>query len=253
MQKRGQVSVFVIVGIVIILAMVLIFMLIRSAQEKAKETRNPRQYLQTQLEDIKKIANKCITDETSEALKDLYDGGGHLNPVRYSDYYGKKVTFLCYKVDETVPCYNMMFTKNDINEELKPKLENGISSCMNSGLTAFRNQDYELETGEFSLDFVFEEEALLVTVNYPITLTRATVSEKEDTFKKEIITNFWKAAELASNILELESSGQEVNIPSLSSSNVYFEISRKNVLGGDLYILHSRSTDDPTFYFAVER
>ena len=138
MQKRGQVSVFVIIGLVIIAAMIFVFFLFRSFQEKAREITNPQEYLKSQIQDVKKAVVKCIGDESEGALTKLSMQGGHLNPVKYINYYDSKVTFLCYKVKDDEPCYNFMFTRMEIEDELGPLLKKNIKSCVDSSLSPFR-------------------------------------------------------------------------------------------------------------------
>lgn len=251
MQKRGQVSVFIIIGIVALAAIIFVFVLFRSFQEKAREITNPQEYLKSQLNDIKKVVTRCIGDESRNPLRELSRQGGHFNPIRYVNYYGNKTTFLCAKVKDNEPCYNMMFTKGDIDKELRPRLETSILRCIN--LQPFReNGGYTITTGNFSLDYVFSDKALLISVNYPITLTKGNVTETQRDFTKDVSTNFWKAAKLASEIVSKEARGESPSISEISPESMEFEISRTEVTGGNLYMLVSRHTDDPTFYFAVQ-
>ena len=251
MLKRGQVSVFVIIGTVILLAMVFVFVLFRSFQEKAREITNPQEYLRSQLGDIKKVVNKCIDDSSRSALNQLYLQGGYFNPTKYLDYHGNKTTFLCYKVKDNLPCYNMMFTRQDVANQLKPKLEQDVRSCID--LSSFRDKDYTLTTGEYNLDFTFSDEALLVNVNYPVTLTKGNITQTEDRFTKEVRTNFWNVAALASQVVGMESNGLSPDVAELSSKNLEYEIGRTETNGNSLYLLKSRIGDDPIFYFAVEK
>jgi len=252
MQKRGQVTVFIIAGIVILAAMILVIFLYKSFQEKAREITNPREYLKSQINDMRKMINKCVSDKTEEVLKKLFESGGHINPVRYANYYDKKITYLCYKVSEEKPCYNMMFTKEDVDNEIRPYLEQGITKCIENGIDVFKNKDYEVNTGDFSLDFVFGDDALLVTVNYPVSLTKGNIEEKDEKFSKDINTNFWKIAKAAADIINMESLGKEVDIADLSSKSADYEIGRTGVLGGSVYMIKPRYGDNTIFYFGVE-
>ncbi len=251
MHKRGQVSVFAIIGIVALVAVIFVFILFRGFQEKAREITNPREYLQSQLGDIRKVVANCIGDESQDALDRLSLQGGHFNPTRYANYYGNKTSFLCYKVKSDEPCYNMMFTRQDIENELGLELERNILDCIN--LEPFMDKDYDLSTGQFDLDFVFSDRALLVTVDYPITLVRGNITEGESEFSKDTLTNFWGAAKLASDIVNIESKGENPDITKLSPKNMEFEISRTDIEGGSLYMIFPRIVEGNPFYFAVEK
>ncbi len=251
MLKRGQVSVFVIIGIAAFAAFILIFMLFRGFQEEARSFTDPQEYLNSQLNDVTRIIIGCIGDESESSLRDLTKSGGHFNPINSVSYYGNKTSVLCAKVKDNEPCYNVMFTESDIDKELRPRLETRIKSCIN--LNPFMDKDYELTTGEFILNPEFTEDVLLVNLDYPITLTKGNFTSVRSDFKKETNTNFWKAAKLASDIVGEEALGHELDVPSLSSSNLYFEIARTDVNGGVIYMLVPRYGDYPIFYFGVER
>lgn len=255
MQKRGQVSVFAIVGIVAVAAIIFIFLLLRGVEERAKSVTDTEQYLESQIEDIKGEVEKCIGDVSSEILDDLYESGGHLEPVRYADYYGKHVAVLCYKVEDDEQCYNQMFTKAEIIEQILPVLEAEIPDCAESKLNAFEGKDYEIDVGDFSLnedEVVFDENALLVSINYPITLTKDNFDETEENFVIGVSTNFWQAAEIAREIVNLHAIGEEVDVAGLSSGNIYFEIGRTSYLNGNVYFVKERYGEGRIFYFAVE-
>ena len=252
MQKSGQVSLFIVIGLVIIIAMIFVFFLFRSFQEKAREITNPQEYLKSQVNDIKKVISKCIDESSREALTKISLQGGHFNPVKHVDYNGNKVSFLCYKIKSDEPCYNMMFTRKDIEEELAPVLRNNIKKCVDLSLISFKNKDYSLSTGEFNFNFNFNDDALLVTLNYPVTLVKNDIEEIQDKFTKEIKSIFWKSAALASFIVNAEARGDIVDLTELSPSNLYFEIGRTHVVGGNLYMIVSRSDTNNIFYFAVE-
>jgi len=251
MQKRGQVSVFIIIGILIIAAIVFAFVLFRSFQEKAREITNPQEYLNQQLQDIKKVVVKCIDDSSSDALKKLSLQGGYFDPVKYTDYYGNKIAFLCYKIKADENCYNMMFTRREIEDQLMPVLKDGIKKCVDLGLVSFQSKDYSLSTGDYGFDFVFSDEALLVNLNYPVTLTKGNITQVQDKFTREVRSDFWKKVSLASSIVNMEARGEIVNIAEMSPKNLFFMIGRTETLGGSIYMIVPRNNNKEIFYFAV--
>lgn len=254
MLKRGQVSVFAIVGLVAVLAIVLVFFLFREYQDKARLITNPKEYLKSQLVDIKRVVSNCVDENTKSELQRLYDGGGHLNPIRYTDYYGKKVTFLCYKVKDNKPCYNMMFDEVSVGMELRSVLGGEIKNCVDSGLEKFKHMDYEINTGKFSFgDIVFEGETLLINIDYPIKLSKDVFVEEEDTFNVVMKTDFWDIAGLVSSVVNMEALGASVDLVDMNSNSNDYEIGRTVVEGGNVYMIAPRNGEGSVFYFAVEK
>ncbi len=254
MQKRGQVSVFVIIGIVAVAAIIFIFLLFRSVEEKAREVRGTEEYLSSQLGDLRREIEGCAGGVANELLNNLYEGGGNLNPERYANYYGKRINVLCYKVgDES--CYNFMFTKDEIVEQMLPVLEDQIKECADAKLFLFEDQDYAVDKGEFSLDrdsFVFDKQILLITINYPITLRKENDEQTEERFVAAVDTNFWQITDIANEIVNSHARGDEVDIVSLGVKNIFFEIDRTLYKDGSIYMVRSRYGDQRIFYFAVE-
>ena len=253
MQKRGQVSVFFIVGLVAIAAIIFVFFLFRGFQDKAREITNPKEYLRSQIDDIKRVVVKCIDDSSKNALSKISLQGGHFNPTRYTDYYGNKVSFLCYKIRDNEDCYNVMFTRSEIASEIAPILESDVKKCLNNGILPFRNKDYRLTTGNIEFNFDFTDEALLVSLNYPITLTKNNIIETQNIFRRETKTDFWKSARITSDIINIEARGEIYDVATESPKNLYFEIGRSQIEGGNLYTIVSRKNRNEVFYFAVEK
>lgn len=254
MQKRGQVSVFVIIGIVAVAAIIFIFLLFRSVEEKAREVRGTEEYLSSQLGDLRREIEGCIGEVSNDLLDSLYDSGGNLNPERYANYYGKRINVLCYKVGDE-GCYNFMFTKDEIVEQMLPVLEDQIKECADEKLFLFEDQDYAVNKGEFFLDrdsFVFDKQRLLITVNYPITLKKENDEQTEERFAAAVDTNFWQITNIANEIVNSHARGDEVDIVSLGIRNIYFDIGRTLYSGGSVYMIKSRYGDPRIFYFAVE-
>ncbi len=224
---------FIIIGIVAIAAIIFMFVLFRSFQEKAREITNPQEYLKSQIGDIKKVVVKCIDENSKNSLN--------------------KLSFLCYKVKDSESCVNMMFTRKEIEDELGPVLQTSIKSCVDSSLESFRNQDYSLSTGDFGFNFVFSNEALLVTLDYPITLVKGNVTEVQSNFAKDTKTSFWKEVALASTLVNIEARGEIPDLVKMSSENLYFAIGKTQVTGGVLYMIVPRFGSESTFYFGVEK
>ena len=140
-------------------------------------------------------------------------------------------------------------------EQILPVLEQDIPDCVNSKLDAFDGRDYDIDTGDFSLneeEIVFDDKILVVSINYPITLTKDNFDEIEERFVAAASTNFWQAAEIAREIVNLHARDEEVDVSELSSGNVYFETGRTSYLKGSIYFIKERYGEGRIFYFAVE-
>ena len=103
-KKRGQVSTFIIIGLVILFVFILIFFLRDQIREKFRAATNTEEYLNSQLSQIKKNVDSCIVKETDKATKILGESGGYFNPADYVSYYGKRVSILCSNIENEKKC-----------------------------------------------------------------------------------------------------------------------------------------------------
>ena len=253
MLKRGQVAVFAIIGIVALAAFIFVFFLFEGFREKTRQITHPAEYLKTQIEDVKRVVDTCMKKETHKVLNTLYAQGGRLSPLRSLPYYTKKISLLCIKIKSDTPCYQMMFTKDDVLSELKPELERKVLACVTNGLLAFRDKDYRLTTGTFYLNLEeFNEKALVLKLEYPLSLNKANVTETQHTFVAEIPTTFWKTISLTRLILNKETLGQPVDLNEMSSTNPYFRIASVQIDHGLVYMIAPRQGNEAIFYFGVE-
>ncbi|MEK6955672.1 MAG: hypothetical protein AABW52_03355, partial [Nanoarchaeota archaeon] len=81
LKKRGQVSTFVIIGVLVLFVFVFIFMLRDSVREKFRGTVDREGYLISQMSQIKKSINACLAEESENAVKLLGESGGYFNPA----------------------------------------------------------------------------------------------------------------------------------------------------------------------------
>ena len=91
MDKRGQVAVFVVIGVVLIIVLVLLFAFRDAFIGVVKGQIDTEKYLSNQLNDIQKnVIEECVVSETLDGVK-LYlsNGGGFSEPLDHLIYHGK--------------------------------------------------------------------------------------------------------------------------------------------------------------------
>src|SRR3989339_812662 len=85
-MKRGQVTLFIIMGMMIIILGILLFLFSPKIQDLfLTETKNPSSFIQD-----------CIEEDISLAVNVLSLNGGSINPEHYFVYDGSRLEYLCY-------------------------------------------------------------------------------------------------------------------------------------------------------------
>ena len=122
MNKRGQITLFVIIAILIIGAVALVLTLkptiIQPVAEKI---------------DIQNYMEDCIGKEAKTTVDKLSIQGGYINATFFRLYDGNKASYLCYTEEPYKACINQQpMLKKFIETEIKSFSEKTALDCMNT-------------------------------------------------------------------------------------------------------------------------
>jgi len=161
MDRKGQLTLFIIIGIVILLT-IAIFYLSR-----------PRQEIITQdmidTTPIKEYVDSCIEQVATPGVYLLAQQGGFI-----------------YSVDESLKTENYEIAYHSpsigsMEEELSTYIENSLFLCLNlSGL------GYDIEPGRLSVDSTILSEKVIVELDYPLKIRQNDVEITLSGFSKDI-------------------------------------------------------------------
>src|SRR3989344_4440590 len=100
MHKRGQVAVFVVIGIVVIVLLVLVFAFRDSITQITKNQVNTQEFLNSEIKDIQEnVIEECVVRETFDAVNlFLKNGGEFTEPLNYLRYNGQNYRILCQNI-----------------------------------------------------------------------------------------------------------------------------------------------------------
>ncbi len=224
-MKRGQVSTFIIIGIVILSIFGLVFYYRDLFVEKVLGPEGTRRMLSNQLEFVKVHVEDCIEKYAGPELVLIGKQGGSLtfnNPV---NYYGQDIELLCTR-GQGVKCVNHMFLLDKIEENLNNDLKNKILICINPALV---NDRFNVEKGQFSITTKVEDDFVRINVSYPLKLSRKDIFVEVKDFSTKINYPLGKISYAVNDILNMEALGIDFNpyAYSLQRNNIYI-INRAN-------------------------
>lgn len=155
MEKRGQLSVFIILAIVIVAAIGLFFLFQSSISDSGKEVIDP------QIAPVYSFVENCVLDTAYEAVYFIGDTGGYYNLPELST--SNNVAYYYYDRKNYLP------TKERIEEELALYVENALFFCVKD----FKDfPDYEVKQGNVVANAVIEDQRVVFNVMYPISITK---------------------------------------------------------------------------------
>ena len=205
-QKRGQVTAFVILGIIIVAAVVLIGFL------RAKVYLGPVtvEGLSNEAEPIKKHVEKCMSDISDELIKKIALQGGYLEPGEgtYRLHNSIKISYLCFAGENT--CNNRGLTKDGIEKQLEDGIKENLADCLN--LEAYQKLNYELvyndiNTADVQVDV--GEDNTAVSMDYLIKLVKGDTEVEIRDFTARLSYPLGRLFNIAREIINTEASAGE--------------------------------------------
>ena len=261
MEKRGQVTTFIIVGIVLLLALAFIFFAKNTIIEGISGKAKVQSYLRGVMDNIKTETGKCVEKEARSAINILGKNGGYFEPKAYVEYYGEKISFSCANIPNDKRCLNNMLSKTEMEERMKEYLMPRIKKCTN--LAQFEPSptklisDYKLiyDPEAVDLQVTINRKNVLLNLTMPVAIERADVKFLQNSFFKGVGVPFGDMVYVANDILNAEASVGDFSTLSydLFSLNKY-EIRRNLIPFKPFHKIYTVKENgyDYEFKFAVE-
>jgi len=187
MKNKGQVSVFIILGIIV--AVILVFAL--------RSTIVINQSVSVEIEPIKEHVESCVREKAFDGLEILEKQGGIINVNDGLSVYGgdRKVV---YWYDDVIKIPSL----SEMERELGSYVEEKIEECLDFGLF----DDYEIEVLKDMEVNVKISESVNLDIVYPLDIERNSVSYKVEFYNVEVNSEIKELYELSKEIMKKENS-----------------------------------------------
>lgn len=152
-MKKGQVTTFIIIGLVILLIASLLFFLVGKGKDLQELPQTDEQKIKNYIED-------CIEDtvETGVKLQGLQGGNIYLSDKYLTTDYSE-ILYSYYKGKNT------LLTLEDMESDLSAFISQSLPFCVNWSTFP----DYNITAGDISTDTEILENNIIFTINYDIT------------------------------------------------------------------------------------
>lgn len=236
--KKGQISVFIILGILMLVVLILLF---------ARDTRfNNIFSAKSPYQEIE----ECIQNSIQEGLDILSLQGGVIESQNYVLYKGNKVDYICYSENYYEKCIMQKpIIINTIRDELTKYSKPKIKSCLESIKSKYEKRGYIIGMKDPEISFDIVPDNVLADVNANLVIEKDSV-ENYNSIKTGIKSKIYNFALIAGSISQWETrygDSETMNYmlyyPSLKVEK------KKQSEGSTIYILTDRDSDEK-FYFA---
>ncbi len=241
-DKRGQVTIFIIVGIIVVVAAVLIYTFYPKIKTTLGiEESNPQSYIQS-----------CVEDKLKETIELVSLQGGSVNPENYLLYLNNKLDYLCYTGEYYIPCIvQEPMLKQNIELEILKEIKPTVDDCFDSLEKSYVGKGYDVKIKEGEKNVELLPKKIVTTFNKEVTFTKGTDVQEYDEFVISVENNLYELIAIANNIIEWESIFGDVDVTNYMA--YYPNLKVEKILRGsegEIYIITDRTNGDK-FQFAV--
>ena len=201
MGKRGQVTIFIIVGIML-LVVVSLLTFINSYSPK------PTIIVPDNVADVHLFVTECLKQSAEEGINILGSQGGYITiptqiannrEARLSLYPGFVIPYWYYPGHSKIP------TEDDIKNQISDYVKTNIKECINN-FTSFKNRYNIIEIGNITVSVTLATKDVTVDMNYPLSIdvlsTKTNV--RIDKYSANIQVPLKNMYALAKNIMDYE-------------------------------------------------
>jgi len=240
-DKRGQVTIFIILAIVIVVGAVLAYFFIPGfGLTTGLSVENPEAFIES-----------CMEDEIEMALEKISLRGGSLEPEHFFNYYNNPVEYLCYINQNYIPCIvQQPLLINHLKSELDESLQPVANSCFNDLKESYEDKGYNVEMKQGKIDTEFKIKSILFNFpNYELTLKKGETL-KFDSFNIFVNNNLYELASIANSIIGWESTYGDAETTVYMNYYPHLKVEKKKQgEGTTIYIITNRETNKK-FQFA---
>lgn len=259
MNKRGQVSTFAIIGILLII-LIALFLFLR---EKVYFGTATEKSLQDEFPPIEEHIQNCLIQKGIERIREMALQGGYLNPAdgTYINYLNNKISYRGWDIQGQRNCRTRILTESDMEKELSLKLRDDLKTqCLS--IPSFKKIGLDIqEIGDLKIDVDIGEDTTSLTANQKIRISKGDNFVEEDKFTTNVNLPFGRLFEASHDIVNEECiSGffdtLLFNVAKTQITNKPYICQKLQPYPDKLYVCKIKDVPDPSnefiFQFAIE-
>ncbi len=195
MSNRGQISLFVIIGILIVAAVVAFFVLSGNEIETGfGEEFDPNSFM-----------TKCMRDSARDKIEIMIPQGGFINPVDFKTYNDVNAVYICKNINFYEPCV-MQYPRyiTSVTEELEKEMNEEIGGCFLTLEDELEKRKYDVQGGDFEIEVILKPEVVEIVVWRDMQLDKNGIVEDINSFSTAIKNPLYDLAWVANEITRQE-------------------------------------------------
>lgn len=255
MNRKGQLTIFIIIGIVLLFSTALIIYIKQSVVEYKPPVEVAVEQVPTELRPLQTFITECAKSTVLEAVKKAGTQGGYIDTSKISvndnDPTSGQGISLSPGSDVKIPYWYYMQSPNDcsqdcalateqpslyrsagignsLEEQFDKYVEQRISICL-SNFEQFKQQGLEIEAGKMKAFTTIAKTDVFVQLDFPITVKLQNRVETMSKFTARIPVNLGKFYDLAAELTKKEISSGFLSSMALNLIESYSSIDKNKL------------------------
>ncbi|MFW5746354.1 MAG: hypothetical protein ACOCWQ_02255 [Nanoarchaeota archaeon] len=245
--KRGQVVLFIIFGLVLIMLVSLgfVYRTVTQADTLGTEAREAIEQ-SIPLYPPQKYVEYCLNYHLPPLARAMAHHGGTLFPQDYESF--DRDVRMWY----TLESGNALVGRESVADELAESLRSRMEGCLDMGV--YTQQGFEVSAGQLSiLNLTVAEDRVHVLIDFPITITTEDEVFSKDSFAAEVDVPLGKALRIAHSLVNTHVSDGDVDVVRYMVGHPELRLMREKPYPFIVYTLNISHKDDPfALRFAME-
>lgn len=244
-MKHGQVSIFILLGILFLFFLGFFVFYAQSPQRESME-----KIEEISIAPLQVYIEQCLEDVGKNGITFISLQGGYYNTPAPAYSFGLYTLPYYYNDNKsTVP------SVETIESELEDYVNKKLSFCTQN-FTSFREQGYTITAGDLETTTIIQEDIIQFTTAYPVTATLGESTKSYTSFSTEIPSELFLAHTIAEQIIAAHNGDAKIPLSKITTIAETYRIflNLGNFNDTVLYILNipTENIDKPFIYqFAV--
>ena len=193
-KNKAQVTIFIIVGILIVVAIIGFFLLFGRFDFQERGSLNVEQFIET-----------CVKDAVEPSVGKVLAGGGRAEPSFYKMYQGEKYNYLCYQKNYYLTCVNQYpMLKAIAEQEIKQDSEERVNECFASLKKDWEDRGYDVSDSALDWRVELSPKTVLISIEKRLDFSKGSASETYSEFSVNFLSPLYDLVMVAREIVNQE-------------------------------------------------
>ncbi len=197
MNKKGQVSIYVIIAVLLVAIVIFIYLFRGKIETYVSGDIDPNEYL-----------NLKLKESIIEGKELLARQGSYSKPEGFIQYDGEQVKYLCYTSEYYIPCkVQQPLLRNNFEKELVKLIENDVKESVLDLISQYERRGYSIiENSQPTISVEIKPEAIVTNIGMKLSVEKNEDIKNFDSFNIEIPSKIYFLLMTSTSIIDYESS-----------------------------------------------